>query len=202
MLKIFLMGKQRAGKDTTADILVRKYGFKKYALAEGVYEVAKKYFGMKEKDRRLLIDIGEKMREIKPTVWTEYTWKRILKDNPERVVISDVRLRVEYVYLKKLGFIPVYIHAPQYIRTKRPGYNPEFENHRTENELNPKDGEYIINNVYTLDILEKHVDLLVASRLVATKSDLDSDLLKAKYTQTIYSYKITATNKEVDENDT
>lgn len=165
MLKIFLMGKQRAGKDTTADILVRKYGFKKYALAEGVYEVAQKFFGMKEKDRRLLIDIGEKMREIKPTVWTEYTWGRILKDNPDRVVISDVRLRVEYVYLKKLGFIPVYIHAPQYIRAKRPGYNPGFENHRTESELEPTDGKYIINNVYTLEMLEENIDLLIEQLL-------------------------------------
>ena len=67
--KIMLNGRGGAGKDIFADYLVDNYGFKKIAFADGIYEIAYKYFGMTIKDRDLLQKIGEKMREIDPLVW-------------------------------------------------------------------------------------------------------------------------------------
>jgi hypothetical protein len=141
MKGVYITGKQRAGKDTMGDML-RFYGFSTYSLSDGIYEIAKKYFKMKTKNRGLLINIGEKMREIDPAVWTNYTLDKIKND--ELPVITDVRLPIEAEILKQNGYIGIKIKASQPIRAEREGYNPEFENHETENFDIPYD--YIIDN--------------------------------------------------------
>lgn len=141
MKGIYITGKQRAGKDTAGDIM-RFYGYSTYNLADGIYQIAKKYFNMKGKDRGLLISIGEKMREIDPAVWTNYTLNRIESD--ELPVITDVRLPIEAEILRKNDFIGIKIEASQKIRAEREGYNPEFEDHETENFNIPHD--YVIDN--------------------------------------------------------
>lgn len=141
MKGVYITGKQRAGKDTMGDIL-RFYGFSTYNLADGVYQIAKKYFKMKTKNRGLLIKIGEKMREIDPTVWTNYTLDRI--ENDELPVITDVRLPIEAEILKQNGYIGIKVEASQPVRAEREGYNPEFENHETENFNIPYD--YVVDN--------------------------------------------------------
>lgn len=69
MKNIAFSGKMCSGKTTLASYLVGKYGYIKVAFADGVYKVAREVFGMKEKDRELLQNIGMKMREIQGDVW-------------------------------------------------------------------------------------------------------------------------------------
>jgi dephospho-CoA kinase len=157
MKGVYITGKQRAGKDTAGNFM-RFYGFSTYNLADGIYEIATKYFKMKRKDRQLLIAIGEKMREIDPTVWINYTLNRIESD--ELAVITDVRLPIEAEILKNNGYIGIKIEASQEVRAQREGYNPEFENHETENYDIPYD--YVLDNNSNImqDFEEKVIDFV------------------------------------------
>ena len=157
MIKLMLIGHQRAGKDTVAGYLYEQYGFTPFRLAQGIYEIAKNYFHMKEKDRQLLIDIGEKMREIDPLVWIKHTLNEVeafIQDtqlltgsNPQGIVITDVRMKHEFEVLKDAGFIPVYVYAKLKTRAGRPGYTPKHENDPTE----PKEEEFMKLCYKTLD---------------------------------------------------
>ena len=95
------------GKDTSADYICGKYNFNKIAFADGIKEIARQYFNNTYKDRKLYIDIGEKMREIKPTVWIDYTLKRA--SNIDKCIITDCRQEREYYYAVNEGFLPVRI---------------------------------------------------------------------------------------------
>jgi len=58
----------QVGKTTSAEYLVRKYGFVKLAFADKLKEIARDLFPEQfesgEKPRKLLQDLGIKMREI------------------------------------------------------------------------------------------------------------------------------------------
>ena len=126
--KIMLNSRGGAGKDTFADYLVDNYGFKKIAFADGIYDIAYKYFYMTIKDRDLLQKIGEKMREIDPLVWVECTFNEALKY--DKVVISDCRRANEYAWGLERGYLPVHIEADLDKRIqrlyKRDGIQPDL----------------------------------------------------------------------------
>ena len=144
---IFFTGKQRSGKDTAADILVEHYGFQKIALADKVKEVARDLFGMQEKDRGLLIEIGTKMREISPSVWLVQVLNHIdLTPAGSRIVIPDVRFENEWFILRDIGAIPVKIFSFVNERKKRPGYDSDYENDPTEGRLLEFPHYHVISN--------------------------------------------------------
>ena len=127
--KIMLNSRGGAGKDTFADYLVDNYGFKKIAFADGIYEIAYKYFGMTIKDRDLLQKIGEKMREIDPLVWVKRAFNEA--EHYDKVVISDCRRANEYAWGIEKGYLPIHIEADldKRIRRlyKRDGIHPNLE---------------------------------------------------------------------------
>jgi dephospho-CoA kinase len=98
-----------AGKTSVANYLKKKYKFKHLNFAEGIYEIARKYFGMEIKDRGLLIQIGEKLREIDKMVWIKHTVKRIQSKPKRNIVIADMRKEIEFDEMIKQGFYPVRI---------------------------------------------------------------------------------------------
>jgi len=108
-----------SGKDTLADHLVDNYGFKKYSFADKVYEVSKDLFGMTEKDRPTLVAVAEKMREINPKVWLNYCMNQIEEEGFEKIIISDVRKRVEYEHLKEQGWELIMIYCTPVEAVKR-----------------------------------------------------------------------------------
>lgn len=105
------------GKSTVARYLEEKYGFKELYFAEGIYEIAYKYFGMANKERKLLIDIGQKMREINPDIWVDYTMHR--SQQYEISCISDCRQENEYYQSVVNGFLPIRIVANRNIAINR-----------------------------------------------------------------------------------
>lgn len=155
-LLVFIMGKQRAGKDTTADYLINYYGFSKARLAEPVYQIGTDTFGMRGKDRGLLIQIGVKMREIDPEVFPKALWRRVAGDIEQplppdaRVVVTDVRFQNEWEFFKKRGGIALRIVADRDVRSRRPGYDPEYEYDPTETRLDnaPADAEIVNEGTY------------------------------------------------------
>lgn len=152
---IFLIGKQRAGKDTVADYLVRKYGFKKAALADKLKEVASDLFQMEGKDRGLLIELGTKMREIDPDVWIKWLWNK--HGHEERLVIPDVRFHNEYEFFMARGGKAVRVEADIVSRAMRPGYDEEFENHPTETQLLDMPVDFVIRNDYGIHYLFEEI---------------------------------------------
>jgi hypothetical protein len=157
---VFIMGRQRAGKDTAADYLVEHYGFEKGQLARPVYEIARQVFGMQGKDRGLLIQIGVKMREIDPLVFPKALWRRALGVEAQaevdagkaalpadmRLVITDARFANEWDFFKSRGGVALRIKASQQVRSQRSGYHLEYENDPTETQLDTAAADYVITN--------------------------------------------------------
>lgn len=119
-----------SGKSTIASYLVEKHGFVVYNFADRIYELAEELFGMKVKDRSILIGIGEKMREIDKMVWIKETIKRIESDGHQRVVVADTRKLLEYAYLIECGFEQAMVFCPEEVAIQR---------------LKDRDGEHNVN---------------------------------------------------------
>jgi dephospho-CoA kinase len=157
-----------SGKSTIAKYLVDNHGFKEYALADGIYEIAEKYYGMKLKDRKLLHHIGEKLREFDPMLWISYTLERIKEDGHERVVITDTRKLLEMSYLKETGWENVMVYCDPKIAVKRilerDGHVDEelVLNSSLENQLRPlKDHMKVIENDIDFEEVKKEIDAFV-----------------------------------------
>lgn len=171
------IGKMCSGKNTYADRLRARleleFGVSVYrpAISEKINEIAKDLFGMKEKDRMLMQDIGSKMKEIDKRVWARYLVRdirgrgrmpfvidglrfpediEVLKENfPELVVVkleSDEKERLE-MYRKTYGRYP----------TKK-----ELEN-VTEREIARLPADMTLFNKYDKEELELQIEGIVKS---------------------------------------
>lgn len=140
---IGLSGKAQAGKTTTAetirDIIKEIHPDAKVAIrpfAFALKEIALKYFEWKgdkgiekdgrgkvkeDKGRQLLINIGKKFRDIRPTIWADIVVngiKREIKDgqaNNKIYIIDDMRFRNELKALSEFApdFVSMRISRPE-----------------------------------------------------------------------------------------
>lgn len=115
MINIGFSGWAGCGKTQAADYLVKKYGYNRISFADGIKEIALNYFNMQGKDRLLLQQIGEKMREIDSDIWVNHTIHRA----KETTVIDDLRRKNEYDKLIENKFIAIRINSDEDIRIKR-----------------------------------------------------------------------------------
>jgi cytidylate kinase len=157
-------GRACSGKDVIGDYISTRYDFKKVFFADPIYEIAKKYFGMKEKDRPLLIIIGDKLREIDMNVFVKYLLNNLKKD--EDYIITDVRRDNEYILCKEAGFIPIRVKADLGIRIKRSierdGKYPDTALWEGHSETGADNFEYLeIENNGTLDELYRKIDIFM-----------------------------------------
>ncbi|MFJ8247362.1 dephospho-CoA kinase [Peribacillus asahii] len=161
-----------SGKSTIANYLVDKHGFVVYNFADKVYELAEELFGMKIKDRKMLIAIAEKMREIDKLVWIKETLKRIERDNNPRIVIADTRKLLEYAYLLEHGYEQAMVYCPEEVALQRlkerdgeDNVNEDIVlNGVTENQLRPLiDTMKVFNTSLTLDETKAEVDAYIKS---------------------------------------
>lgn len=116
-MNIGICGKAGTGKTVVADHLVKRYGYKRYAIADEVKRIAVRLFKMEKKDRKLLQDIGFKMREIRPTIWIDFLVDQI--KGKDRIVVDDIRYPNEYEALKREGFKIIRVAADREICIKR-----------------------------------------------------------------------------------
>ncbi len=158
-MKIAIFGKMASGKSTLSKYiqyyLANNYdiNLKKVSFADKIYEIAYDLFGMKEKDRKLLQDIGQKMREIDENIFTIYTIEKCVDKD---VIIEDCRLLSEFNELKKNDFIKIRIKISNELQLERLKrcYPSTYEehlknlNHRSEIELeslNDDEFDLVIN---------------------------------------------------------
>ena len=158
MVRIAFSGKMQVGKTTSADYLVRKYGFIKLSFAGKLKEIAKdlwpEQFECGQKPRKLLQDLGMKMREIDQDVWVNYVL-RIVRSLPKEsnIVIDDLRFMNEYKALKNEGFVVVLV-----LRDVPPS---PFGNHPSEKEVEQMPYDMLVLNTGTLDRLYEKLDKIM-----------------------------------------
>ena len=94
-----------------ATYLTKHYGFVELAFATKMKQVAEELFPRikYEKDRWLLIQVGERLRELDSDVWIKYLLPSIPMDKD--CVVSDVRFPKEYETLRRLGFTMVRMYV-------------------------------------------------------------------------------------------
>ena len=128
-MKIAIAGRMASGKTTLAKALAKHWEGEILSLGGKVKEVGKDLFGMVEKDRPLLQQIGMKMREIRPDVWIEYLDREATKR--PCVVVDDCRFVNEARWFKDNGWLLVRLNIEEDVQKIRlqKTYPDDWEQH-------------------------------------------------------------------------
>lgn len=161
---VLLSGKAGSGKDTVGDYLVSRYGFRKYAFADKLKEIARLmgWDGNKdEKGRRLLQDLGSVGRNYDPEMWVRFVLDKISSEKPDNAVITDCRYANEFVESAEFASENGYIFVP--LRVVRPKSGLEGPLGEHESERNCENiPAIIVSNDGTLEDLYEKIDFLMS----------------------------------------
>ena len=101
-MKIAISGPMGSGKTTIANMIKNSYKeYKIYSFGGKIKEIAYDLFQMDHnfKDRSLLINIADKMRDIDPDIWAKYIVNQT--NNENNCIIDDLRFQNELDILQK-----------------------------------------------------------------------------------------------------
>lgn len=134
VFNIAFSGPMASGKTTAAEYAKSKVERSVIlSFANPIYEIARKYWGMKEKDRDLLIFIGESWRKRDPLIWVDITMRKIEELNRlgYSVFIDDLRLPLEFAALAEAGVHLVRLNISSQEQEKRlkDKYPDTYEEH-------------------------------------------------------------------------
>lgn len=133
-LRIGVVGKMCSGKTTLSNYikayLREKYNIelKSLTFAGKVYDIAYDLFDMKQKDRKLLQQIGSMMRQIDTDIWIKYVMKQA---KGKDVMVEDCRYRNEFEALCDDSFIMIKINIDGEYQAERlkKTYPDTYEQH-------------------------------------------------------------------------
>ncbi|HHV13986.1 MAG TPA: hypothetical protein GXX75_27340 [Clostridiales bacterium] len=134
---VILSGKAGSGKDTCGEYLV-SLGFKRYAFADKLKEIARLMGWDGEKDERgraLLQELGMAGRKYDPDIWVKLVIEKMEKEKPENIVITDCRFRNEFDALVKFAEEHGYEVVPILIKRARAGLPDNLGEHPSEKEF-------------------------------------------------------------------
>lgn len=161
---IIFSGKQYAGKDTAAKIMLDKMpNYRRCAIGDIIKLTYGAQKGLtydeieknKAKYRSDLIVLGNWGREQDPDYWL----KKIIKQKGN-IIVTDVRVPHEYEVFKNAGAITIRVEATRETRAKRGQL--VGENDITEVGLdNEKNWDYIIDNNSTYEYLKLQVEKII-----------------------------------------
>lgn len=161
---IIFSGKQYAGKDTAAKIMLDKMpNYRRCAIGDIIKLTYGAQKGLtydeieknKAKYRSDLIVLGNWGREQDPDYWL----KKIIKQKGN-IIVTDVRVPHEYEVFKNAGAITIRVEATRETRAKRGQL--VGENDITEVGLdNEKNWDYIIDNNSTYEYLKSQVEKII-----------------------------------------
>lgn len=164
--KIALIGKMRSGKDAVGQILTEEYGFSRYAFGDEIRSITKElypqYYEGGRKPRSLLQGFGQDARSYAENVWVDALLRRVDREQPERIVITDLRQPNEYRKMKEQGYVFIRIDADDDVRRQRmeaAGERwDESITHETESYVDGFASDYRIwNNTDGLEELQREV---------------------------------------------
>lgn len=177
---IGISGRARSGKDTVADIVVRRYGFSKLSLAAPIKEACRTIFGWTtDHTDGVLKDCidprwGISPRQTMQLLGTEFgqlllcdkspdfaaltgrnLWVNRLLDSARgrSVVVSDVRFPHESEAIQRSGGI--------IIRVRRPSADSAASTHASETSLDAIRPDFCIDNTGTIEDLESAVTVIM-----------------------------------------
>ena len=117
-IKIEYNRKMCSGKSTACQYLQHvNVQFKILSFADIIKYIANELFDMKHKDRKLLQQIGSKMREIDQDIFVKYLIKKSQKY--PYVLVDDVRYPNEIQALQKSGFHLIKLHISPGLQKQR-----------------------------------------------------------------------------------
>lgn len=158
-IRIGLSGKMASGKSLVAQYLVYQHGFWELAFADKLKQITADLFPQycHKKDRWLMIQVGECLRELDPMVWVRYLLKDVglllyeIGEGEVDIVVSDVRFLPEYQALKRFGFTLVRMKASResrlgYIRQADPDMPLVLLDDPSEKVLDDMPFDYVIDN--------------------------------------------------------
>jgi hypothetical protein len=167
MERIAICGVMASGKTYLADALHDELDYTKFSLATGVKDLARDVFLMEGKDRKLLQQIGMKMRQIQPKVWINLLMRRVAEHSnalkptgvPVKVVVDDCRFINEVVAFKEAGWTIIRIHIDDDLQIKRlkKTYGKEADQH-IQNRKDDSEAEMNYMNDDLFDLVVKAAD--------------------------------------------
>ena len=181
MIVVGLGYRMQVGKDSVADVLVRRYGFARRGFADALKDevldrlprtlgayLEHMMFLEDRADRRrrlvygfkpplvraLLQEYGTEVRRADdPRYWVKKVAGWMEDCRPQQLVVPDVRFRNEIEFVRALG--------GRYVRVDRPGVEPvALDTHTSESELDGVEPDYVIHNDGTLEDLERRVEAM------------------------------------------
>ena len=130
-MKIAISGPMGSGKTTIANLIKNEYPyFNIFSFGKKVKDIASELFDMGEntKNRSLLINIGDKMREIDIDVWAKHVINKT--DKEEFCIIDDLRLQNELNLLQKdWVFIILYLDENKRLKRLKELYSDNYNDH-------------------------------------------------------------------------
>ncbi len=177
------VGKMASGKSTYADELKLQiednFGITvyRYSLSAKIIEIAKDLFAMEEKDRKLLQNIGAKMREIDPGVWSKYIVRDALAAGRLPLIVDGIRTLTEAEPFKESlqNFVIIRIETEENQRMDayKKAYNryptPEELDNITERTVAEIPADRTIHNTYLRSDLKNQIkDIVEEIKVTAT----------------------------------
>ena len=174
---IGICGKIGSGKDTVADYLVSKYGFKKVVMSDIIKEEMKK--NNLNIDRETMQNFSKEMKEkYGKGIWAKKTLEYTKEHNIKNAVISGVRDSKEVEEFRKdPNFILLFVWAPRELRFERLIKRGSYKDPKTLEEALKQEkreeqifdlynncreyADYLIANDSTIDDLYQTVDILL-----------------------------------------
>ncbi len=162
-LLLGISGKMGSGKSTISHML--KAGFEMgdekveiISFSKPLYkaqDLLYKEFGLAlqgDKDRDLLISIGQWGRDIDPDFWVEQMAKCIVESDADIIICDDVRFRNEAAFFNKLGFL-VRIEGEQ----RGDNVDTSKSNSITETALDKYKFDHVVSNLLAPDAMCKKI---------------------------------------------
>lgn len=188
-MRLAFIARMRAGKDTVAEYLIKKYGGKITKFADPIYEIQAFIYELLErelgitlppngKDRVLLQVVGTEWgRTIDAALWVKIFESRLRKlPLDQNVFVTDLRFENELACLLSLGFKVIYIDCLDEIRFKRGASHDthiseklaqDIGNQRTDHELH-----FWLSNNGTLEELYANIDQMLDKLHVWERMDV------------------------------
>tara|TARA_B100001093_G_scaffold517557_1_gene599434 strand:- start:1525 stop:2052 length:528 start_codon:yes stop_codon:yes gene_type:complete len=160
-MKIAFIGKICSGKSTFANHLKNNHDFEILSFGEPVKRHCKDIFGLENKNREIIQDFAQKVKEIDFDVWVKYLTRKLDSLEKKNIVIDDLRFPNEYTVLKDRGFffIKLEISKPLQIQRIKNLYKDSYKTHIDRLENISESYVDTLEADYTIDIGTDSVDI-------------------------------------------